>query len=521
MVGESHPETVDIIGSVGPEPLLSQSALEELLASQDPERLGRGDFFIGRPGTGIISRDGLVAKVRLDLDMDWATSRRWIEHALTQERSLGLHHPRKTWFLARIDGENRIGNVAPLLTPLHKDLPELPADEQHALLTRLLVVYLDAAARLKVRLDEGLSNFGRDPDGVLYYLDDDTYEWDNFLSLSEALGYWIRLDLGLEADGFTALGESLAAAILENFGDPHWLRVMARRVNRLFTGNPDQTERREALMAGLQEGHGSFRASVSSVPREAEADQPASDKLAVIADVHANRPALEAVLDHLRSAGIAKGFVLGDLVGYGPHPQDCIDLLKATDFTLIKGNHDHGAANDIPRKGFSNTAYWVIQWTREVLDKETKAWLDDLPCYLEGDDWIALHGSPRDPSFFNGYVYQMTYEVNLDEMAERGVRTCFHGHTHIQGTYFRDGEGEDGFEGGEEQELGEWRHCLACPGSVGQPRDKIPGAAFAIFDPTTNRLTNHRVDYDVEPVIKDMEGQGFPQPLLDRLRFGR
>ncbi|NIT79076.1 MAG: metallophosphoesterase, partial [Thermoplasmata archaeon] len=318
---------------------------------------------------------------------------------------------------------------------MHKELPETGREEQGRLLETLLRIYLDSAAELGLRLDEGLSNFGRNPEGEMFYLDDDTYEWDNFLSLAEALGYWVRLDLALEAEGFQSLGERLASIILRDFGDPHWLRVLAQRLNRVFTGNPEQSKRREALVAGLQTGFSSFRTKVSPAPKHPEGAKPDPGGLAILADVHANRPALEAVLDHLRSAGISRGVVLGDIVGYGPHPRDCIDLLRGSGFTLLKGNHDHGAANESPRKGFSNTAYWVIEWTRKVLDPETKAWLDDLPCYLEDDDWIALHGSPRDPTFFNGYVYQMTYEANLDELESRDVPICFHGHTHIQGTY--------------------------------------------------------------------------------------
>lgn len=515
----TQPETIEILGSVGPETVFPQASLADLLAREAPEPLGRGDFFTGRPGTGVICRAGMVAKIRLDLELDWNTGRRWVQHALDTERVIGLHHPHKTWFLARMEGENRIGNVAPLLSPLHKVLPELPAREQYDLLAKLLEMYLRTAAEHGRRLDEGLSNFGRDAEGELYYLDDDSYDWDNFLSLAEALGNWIRLDLGLGADELHALGVTLGQRILDGFGDPHWLRVLARRANRLFIANEAQGERRDALVAGLQSGQTSFRTRVAA---RGTGDDPAAPRtLAILADVHANRPALEAVLDHLEAAGITEGIVLGDLVGYGPHPQDCIDLLRASNFTLIKGNHDHGVANDLPRKGFSNTAYWVIEWTRKVVDRATKAWLDDLPCYLEGEDWVALHGAPRDPTFFNGYVYQMTYEANLDELQERDVAICFHGHTHIQGTYFRPEEGSDGFSGEGQQELRGWRHSLVCPGSVGQPRDKEPGAAFATFDPDTGRLTHHRVAYDPEPVVREMEEHGFPQPLQDRLRSGR
>ncbi|SCY46074.1 metallophosphoesterase family protein [Thiohalorhabdus denitrificans] len=514
-------ERVEVVGAVVPGEAYAEAVVAELMGKQAPEPLGRGEFFTGRPGTGVVCGDGRVAKVRLDLDLDWDTARRWVRHALDSERALGLHHPAKTWFLARVDGENRIGNVAPLLEPLHQELPVLSGEDQYRLLARLLGVYLEAATGPGKRLDEGLSNFGRDRQGRLFYLDDDTYDWDDFRSLAEALGYWIRLPLGLGTEGLTALGQELGRGILRHFGDPHWLRVLAQRLNRLFVANAEQAERRTALVEGIQSGHPSFRARMAAPEATGSTERTGSDLLAILADVHANRPALEAVLAYLKAEGITRGIVLGDVVGYGPHPQGCIELLRDSGLTLLKGNHDHAAANSQSRKGFSNTAYWVIEWTRGVLGEEAKGWLDGLPCCLEGEDWLALHGAPRDPTFFNGYVYHMTYEANLDELQDRGVPICFHGHTHIQGTYYRTAKGRDGFSGDPGQELREWRHCLVCPGSVGQPRDGKPGAAFALFHPETGELSHRRVDYDVDPVIDEMEGQGFPRPLLDRLRSGR
>jgi len=517
-----QPERIEVVGSVNAEAPFSEATIRGLLDREAPAPLGRGEFFVGRPGTGVVCQDGLVAKTRLDLNLDWPTARRWTEHALSAERSLGLHHPRKTWFLARVEGTNRIGNVAPLLDPLHQALPQQTGEEQLRLLERLLSTYLDAATAMGKRLDEGLSNFGLDGEGRLFYLDDDTYEWDNFLSLAEALGHWLRLPLALGPEGFRSLGEVLAQAILRDFADPHWLRVLAQRLDGLFMANADQSARRDALRTGLQGGHPSYRARATPPERTPDEPEP-SETLAILGDVHANRPALEAVLDQLQSEGITRGIVLGDVVGYGPHPRECIDLLRQSNLTIIKGNHDHGVANDLPRKGFSKTAYWVVEWTREILDREAKDWLDDLPCCMEGDgrDWVALHGAPQDPTFFNGYVYLMTYEANLDELERRQTPICFHGHTHIQGTYFRPKEGADGFSDEGRQDLREWRHSLVCPGSVGQPRDRQPGAAFATFEPGTGRLTHRRVDYDMEPVIQEMEGLGFPQPLMDRLRSGR
>jgi len=222
-----QPERIEVVGSVNAEAPFSEATIRGLLDREAPAPLGRGEFFVGRPGTGVVCQDGLVAKTRLDLNLDWPTARRWTEHALSAERSLGLHHPRKTWFLARVEGTNRIGNVAPLLDPLHQALPQQTGEEQRRLLERLLSTYLDAATAMGKRLDEGLSNFGLDGEGRLFYLDDDTYEWDNFLSLAEALGHWLRLPLALGPEGFRSLFNSPdVRSMLDADGLPYWRRVL-------------------------------------------------------------------------------------------------------------------------------------------------------------------------------------------------------------------------------------------------------------------------------------------------------
>ena len=139
--------------------------------------------------------------------------------------------------------------------------------------------------------------------------------------------------------------------------------------------------------------------------------------LALLADIHANLPALQAVLDVMDQQGIGQALVLGDIVGYGPHPSEVIDVVRQRGFATLKGNHDYAVAENQFKKGFSSYAKVAAEWTRTRLDAEELDWLDSLPLYLSQDDWLAVHGAPQDPTYIFGYVYHMTYESNLDHLA--------------------------------------------------------------------------------------------------------
>ena len=147
-------------------------------------------------------------------------------------------------------------------------------------------------------------------------------------------------------------------------------------------------------------------------------------------------------------------------------------------------------------------------------------WLSSLPPYLRADDWLAVHGAPRDPSFFYGYVYRMTFEDNLANLSERAIPLCFHGHSHMQGVYCRRAQGDE-FLNAAEVSLAGVDHALICPGSIGQPRGGVPGAEYALYDPAKRCVGFRRIDYDLERVARDMTDNGFPPALVDRLYDGR
>jgi predicted phosphodiesterase len=498
---------IDIVGAIAPELAIDEARIVQALSGTQ-QTLSHGGTFTGRPGTKVFSTDDLVVKVREELSYSPRDMQRWIEFALLKERRLGVHAPQKTWFVLWRGADPVIANITPRLQPVH-DLKNASSEEILALLGRIVDLYIRTAARAELRLDEGLSNFGVDSAGVVYYLDDETYDWDAFTGLTEMLGVWIRQLEALNAAGARALGEHLRTSILTEFKDHHAAHVLAEGLRGVLALTERQVAARDACVSAL------------APPARSRTRPPRSDMFAVIADVHANLPALEAVLAALREHDVREGLVLGDSVGYGPHPEECIARLKAAGLAVLKGNHDHAVATGLFQGGFSSSGRWVAQWSHERLPPQALHWLDGLPLYYEGEDWLALHGAPIDRTFFNAYVYNRTYEDNLDYMKDRGLRYCFHGHSHLRGVYFENHRGR-GFCDDREIDLSEMRHALVCPGSVGQTRRGVGGIAeYALFDPATKRLQLLEAAYDPEITIERMRELRFPDSLQQRLRVGQ
>lgn len=498
---------LEIIGALVTEQAIDEASILRALSGNSP-KLTHGGAFTGRPGTKLFCTDDLVVKLREELRYSPRDMRRWIELALDKERRLGIHAPQKTWFVLHRQSSTVIGNATPRFRALH-DLGPIDRTRLLELLGQVVDRCIRTGARHELRLDEGLSNFGTSPSGTVYYLDDETYPWDGFTSLTEMLGVWIRQLDALDATTASLLGERLRTCILREFGDPHVARTLAEGLRGVLALTDRQVAARDACAAAI------------APPTRSRMRAPRAKAFALIADVHANLPALEAVLAALRERNIEEGLVLGDIVGYGPHPGECIERLKDAGFAVLKGNHDHAVSTGLFQGGFSANARWVAQWSRDVLSAPQLQWLDGLPLYFEGDEWLAVHGAPIDRSFFNAYVYNRTYEDNLDNLRERGIRFCFHGHSHLRGVYFDTGR-ERNFSAARTIDLSAARHALICPGSVGQPRRGIGGIAeFAVFETDAQRLHLLDVPYDPEITIEQMRKLGFPDSLSQRLRTGQ
>lgn len=503
---------IEIIGSVDKNEYYTAQQINDLLIKQRIE-LVYGSNFVGRPNTHLYIDNQTVVKLHTELDLNDIRAKRYVLHTLERERTLNIHHGSKTWFILQKDNKSIIGNICPLLTSIHTILPH-----EHKLdhLKAIYHLYFHVAKQFNLRLDEGLANFGIDDNNQIYYLDDDIYQWDNFFSFAHALGVLIRGNHWIDETLAAWIGELLQQLISEYFGDNTNIMV-ARTLSDVFMPNTKKQQLFDSIIKKLQK-----QKTISKAIHTFK-----ENYIAILADIHSNLPALTAVLAYLEAHNIKQGLVLGDIVGYGPYPHECIELLQNTKLQIIKGNHDHAVAVGNSNYGMSKVATWCIDWTVEQITPEQRRWLNDLPLELTGCDefarkWQAIHGSPIDPNYFNAYVYQMTYEQNLDRLAERGIDFCFHGHTHIQGIYARHSikKTDEFIKPQGILSLDDYTHTLICPGSIGQPRNGNLGAQFAIYNTQKYQLQFIVVDYAIETMIQTMKNYQFPESLWTRLQQG-
>lgn len=531
---------IEIIGAIDQQAHYDPTHVVQLLRCSS-ETLLLGSDFIGRPGTHIYADDHHVIKVRAEFNFTAKQARLWTLKTLHKEQQLGVHHPYKTWLLITKPATDKIADeesvliasICPRLKPLHIELKLAPAsiaERQRylALFHAVFSMYFILAKTSSTKLDEGLSNFAVANDGVVYYLDDEYYLWDKFVSFAIMLGVYIRSFDWLDTEFISELSQILIERLSTVFQDNHCRLIIARQLHSLFM---PQGKKEQLLLTLINALLNINKIAVSDNNKIIERHERSINNtikpiisgryLALLADIHANYDALCYVLDYLDEHAIKQGLVLGDVVGYGPEPKECIERLQQTNFRVIKGNHDHAVALGNIDVGFSGYARSTIQWTINQLSLHQRQWLDNLPVFEENAEWFAVHGSPMDPEFFYGYVYMMTYEDNLAYMADKNMRLCFHGHSHISGIFARDKNNRDLQPTGKRIFLNSYNHALVCPGSVGQPRNGCPMAQFAIYDREQHEISFIGIPYPVEPVIQKMRVAGLPEELGQRLLIGR
>ena len=250
---------------------------------------------------------------------------------------------------------------------------------------------------------------------------------------------------------------------------------------------------------------------------------------ALISDIHGNLEALDAVLADIKNKGISEIYCLGDIIGYGPNPRECIDRVMSCQLCLL-GNHDQGALFD--PEGFNPGAERAIFWTREQLEKgdpagNEKRWefLGELPRQHREGDFLYVHGSARNP--LNEYVFpeDIYNQRKMDRIFALIDRYCFQGHTHVPGV-FTESLQDDSYLFQSPEELDDSTHKLderktmINVGSVGQPRDGNWRACYVLLD--DKQLTFQRVEYDIDTTIRKIhEIPDLDNFLGDRLRDGR
>ena len=246
---------------------------------------------------------------------------------------------------------------------------------------------------------------------------------------------------------------------------------------------------------------------------------------AVISDVHSNLEALRAVMADIKQQGITEVVCLGDIIGYGPNPCECLELVYGVSICIL-GNHDQAAIFD--PDGFNPLALQAVYWTRSELDRPTngsdarnRRWdfLGELPRAHQDGKFLFVHGSPRDPT--NEYVFP-EHVYDSRKMANLFARVdgyCFQGHTHIPGVFTENGE----FYSPEECNYCfplDNRKLMVNVGSVGQPRDSDPRGCYIVL--SDDQLEYRRVEYPVEETIRKIYAVPELDNMLgDRLREGR
>ena len=239
-------------------------------------------------------------------------------------------------------------------------------------------------------------------------------------------------------------------------------------------------------------------------------------RIAIVADVHANLEAFRAVLTH--AGEVDEVWSLGDIVGYGPDPGACIALLHTYPHVAIAGNHDYAATGVIGTEEFNPFAAEAARWTATQLSLEDQLWLSNLSAvHIEGEFTLA-HGSLNDPV----WDYLVSPDRARGHLEHQATPYGLVGHSHLPHIY-TEGQTrlqEAGLGDGEEVSLGS-RRFVANPGSVGQPRDGDPRAAYCLLDTETRRLSFHRVAYEIEMTQAKMRAVGLPDYLAQRLEEGR
>ena len=249
-------------------------------------------------------------------------------------------------------------------------------------------------------------------------------------------------------------------------------------------------------------------------------------RILIVSDIHSNIVALDTVLEDARAHGPADTiWSLGDMVGYGPRPNECLDRLREYPLVVVAGNHDLGATGGTSLAVFNGDAATACEWNGNRLTDANREYLKSLPSVVVEGQFTIVHASLRDP----------VWEYLVHEEAARGsfnlltTRNLLVGHSHLPLMFREESDSPRGAPAilnvgqathGNVLDVSGPGRLIANPGSVGQPRDGDPRAAYAILDDEAGTLTHYRVAYDVAAVQRDMTEFGLPPRLARRLAYG-
>jgi diadenosine tetraphosphatase ApaH/serine/threonine PP2A family protein phosphatase len=231
-------------------------------------------------------------------------------------------------------------------------------------------------------------------------------------------------------------------------------------------------------------------------------------RIAVISDIHSNLTALKRTFEVIDQLAVDRIFCLGDIIGYGPSPNECVALVRDRCNAVVKGNHDSGVVGELPLDNFNAYGRNAIRWTKKHLTKKNAEYIRGLPLLLVEDEITLVHASPLHPEDWR-YIFAWPDAQRC--FAAFGTQICFIGHTHIPVVV-----GEDGtvnmFRGD--------RRYLINVGSVGQARDGNPRASFGVLDTTRHVFEVMRIEYDIETTASAILAARLPDYLAHRLFLG-
>ncbi|HEY9086410.1 MAG TPA: metallophosphoesterase family protein [Candidatus Tyrphobacter sp.] len=240
-------------------------------------------------------------------------------------------------------------------------------------------------------------------------------------------------------------------------------------------------------------------------------------RYAIVSDVHANLESLERAFAHLLPDDVV--VCLGDSVGYGPNPNECLALLRARARHAVLGNHDLAALENFGIEYFNDAAREAILWTQGVLDDPGRAWLNTLGYELRFPEFLLVHGAPV--RYFD-YILEKRAAAAAFEATDSPL--IFIGHTHIAQHWVREPNGSLGhrhMQRGGELSIEPGKRYIIDVGSVGQPRDLNPEACFVLYEPERGRIEWVRYDYPIAQVQRKIREARLPAYLADRLQAGR
>jgi len=238
----------------------------------------------------------------------------------------------------------------------------------------------------------------------------------------------------------------------------------------------------------------------------------------IFSDIHSNLEALEAVIKAYGREGIDTYFCGGDIVGYGSDLHECIEKTGQIASVIVAGNHDWAAVDQFSSDYFNSFARQALLWTKERLNPREKSFLESLKFVYENEDLTLVHGTLDNPQDFDYMLDSLTAEETFKLMQ---AAVCFVGHSHVPGIFIRDKHSQIHYPEELSVEVRPKHSYIVNVGSVGQPRDGDPRAAYCVYDTAKRQIQVKRVEYDAEAAREKIIRAGLPEYLGNRLLAGK